>query len=176
MSNDSDIADLYRRIVENAPRGALLVELGVWTGTSLARMAGYAKKVYRDDLRIVGVDTWRGSDGEPDLLAEAKERDIFGECVDRLDQAGVLDRVALLRCDSVRAADLFANDSVHFVFHDSCHEREHVYEEVKTWYAKMAAGGVQAGHDVGRTGVSVAVDAFFGDKAQRENSCWWVQR
>lgn len=174
-SNDADIAALYHFIVQEAPPRALLIELGVWSGVSLAAMAESARQFGRDDLRIVGVDLWLGSAGEPDLIAEARQRDVLGECIARLRSAGVLDRVALLRCDSIRAAALFPDGSVHFVFHDSCHLEEFVRREIAAWHPRIKSGGLQAGHDISRPGVASAVRAFFGNQVHQEGSCWWVE-
>lgn len=175
-ANDEDIAALYRRVVEQASQGALLVELGVWSGVSLAAMASSARQLGRDDLRIVGVDLWEGSAGEPDLQEEARKRDVYRECLDRLRYAKLLDRVALLRCDTIKAAALFADESVDFVFHDSCHLYEHVRVEIAAWRDKVKPGGLQAGHDIGRPEVARAVDRFFDvGFLYKQGSCWWVK-
>ena len=176
MTNDEEIAALYSRAVQDAPPGALLVELGVWVGTSLVAMAGAARRLGRSDLRILGVDMWEGSAGEPDLQEEAARTDLHSVTITNLREAGLLGMVALLRYDSVKAAHLFPDQSVDFVFHDSCHLKEHVLAELAAWRPKVRIGGTQAGHDAGREGVDSAVREFFKGRAKTEGSCWCIQR
>lgn len=85
--------------------------------------------------------------------------------------------VSPIVCDSLSAADRFADASVWRVFIDGDHSRESVLRDIRAWLPKMAPGGVMAGHDYDRDSVKQAVAEALGDRRveERHPRSWWCQ-
>jgi hypothetical protein len=166
-----DFADVYREAVERTPDGGTLVEVGCWKGKSLAYLLGRAK-LSGKKLRVVGVDHFRGSVGEPDLLREASEKDIKAECWRNCEGVGYPFELTVL--SSAFAATTFAPESVDFVFLDASHDRESALADIKAWLPKVKRGGVLAGHDIDAPGVRAAVDQVF--EVRIIGRSWWYDK
>lgn len=154
-----DFQDFYREAVDTVPPGSTLVEVGVFLGKSLSFLAAAARGVDRG-LTVVGVDTFRGS---PEILesrsnlAELPLYSLARECLCHLELAGVLADVTLVVADSVRAARLFRDQSLHLVFLDAAHDEASVRADIAAWLPKVAPGGWLAGHDFNWASVRAAV-------------------
>lgn len=156
-----DYADLYDEVVAAAPPGAMLVEVGVFCGKSLAHLGAAAKKADKG-LRVVGVDTFQGSPEHAGLMAAVPTGGMIRDAFLHLRDAGLLDDVTLVKADSVTAADLLGDPW--FVFLDADHSEDRVLADLTAWGPKVdRARGVIAGHDYNDfPGVRSAVDKYFG--------------
>jgi len=147
-----DFQHIYDRAVQEAPPGAILIELGVWKGKSLCYLGQKAKEANKG-LRVFGIDSfafkdWEGYANIQRLDREAGEnRTILNQCRDNLKHAGVHDFVTLLLCDSIAAADLFPCRSVRFIYVDDTHNSKHVEAELAAWIPKLKLPTWIAGHD-----------------------------
>jgi hypothetical protein len=165
----------YRLVVEEAPQGATLVEIGSAFGRSTAYLARTAIGQRRDDLTIVAVDPfeWRVALGDP--TCDAYRRALVGH-VDS-DRGGPnggsfvtmlrgfaihapeeLERITLLRLPSTAAARVF--DRVHFCMIDGDHAEGPVREDLHAWDGKAS---ILSGHDFDLEGVRRAVTTFYGE-------------
>jgi hypothetical protein len=150
----------YREIVEQAPPGATLVEIGSAFGRSVAFLAREAIDRKRTDLRIVAVDPFEWQVALGDCVCDTYRRALAGHAypfVTMLRGMAIhtpeeLERITLLRLPSVEAARLF--DRVHFAFIDGDHAYEPVSQDIRAWMGKAT---VLAGHDFDLEGVSRAV-------------------
>jgi len=92
------------------------------------------------------------------------------------------DRSNLMRTTSKKAADTFSNFSLDFVFIDGNHLYNYVKEDILSYFLKIKAGGILAGHDYNKNSeehlnnTCKVVDSlftkdvlYFGD-----DSTWWV--
>ncbi len=166
---------LYDEVLDAAPHGATLVEIGSAFGRSLAYLARRAIDTKRHDVRIVGVDpfTWRVALGDP--TCDTYRRALIGPvdsdaggpnggafaCMLRgmlLHCPEELERTTLLRLQSVEAAKIF--DKVHMAFIDGDHAYEPVLADLKAWSLKAT---ILAGHDFDLEGVRKAVTEWFGE-------------
>jgi len=173
---------VYEWIAETAPPGGLLVEVGVFCGRSLAFLAD--KRGH--DCRVVGVDTFTGSP-EFGTMVKAADGTAFPDwptgtlarmAIEHLSRAGLYpERVQLVASDSVRAAGLFADESVWMVMLDGAHDYESVKADIAAWWPKVAPGGVLCGddHDEGFPGVMQAVAEAF-PAANVSGSAWAVRK
>lgn len=160
---DTGIAELYREVAEECEDGDILVELGVWLGRSIARLATYCK--YKGKRpRIVGIDAFDGRGGTPVMRATAAALggDIHDQVLYYLRECGVADMIELRRGDTAQAAADFADNSVAVVLVDAGHEYEDVRADIEAWAPKVRPGGLLAGHDASYPGVRDAVNEFFG--------------
>lgn len=138
-----------------------VVNVGVWKGLSLAVMA-----LARDNDRVVGVDHFEGSSELPAV----SKRDLVSECTENLQSVGAFP--GLLTLPSVRAARLFDDGDVSFLFLDADHSYEAVKADLTVWVPKLMQGAIMMIHDYllpradpenGFPGVAMAVDEVCGD-------------
>ena len=81
-------------------------------------------------------------------------------------------RYKFILSDGIKAAEQFADDSLDFIYHDSCHKENYVYDELNAWWPKAKSGAIIAGDDYmqfyvgdeGHFGVIQAVDRFTKEK------------
>lgn len=178
-----DYPDVYAHEVANVPDMGIIVEVGAWMGRSTAFLADLVKTADR------GIQLWsiEWGFGNADKAADAcaggvalAGGNIAGRLVTNLRDAGVLDWVYPLIVPSVRAARIFADGSLDFVFIDGNHTRESVMEDCAAWWPKIKVGGVMSGHDydVHFNEVVSAVNEFFGRPVPHpiRNTCWGVTK
>ena len=172
----------YDRVVQDAPPGSSLVEVGVFCGKSLIHLAKAAKRANKG-LKVYGVDTFQGSpefdhlvrfDDKP--LSKCHPGLMIGECVANLANHGVRDDVTLIVGDSAKSADLFYAQSVFMVFLDAAHDYVNVMNDIAAWSPKVERGGYLSGDDIHVfDGVKAAVEECFGFDYQSPGS-WWEKR
>ena len=86
---------LYNRVVDEAPPGSILVEVGVYRGKSLRYLAHRAKAADKG-LLVVGVDWGRGSPEHGAEAALLPAGNLAGVQLRTLLTAGVADEAALV--------------------------------------------------------------------------------
>jgi hypothetical protein len=174
---------LYTDMVSRFPSGSHFVEIGVWKGKSAAFMAVEiinSKKQIRFDC----VDTWKGSEEHLDPHGEAfepellKNKDWIWDCFNKNIEA-VKKVVHPIRKPSLEAVQLYADNSLDFVFIDAAHDYENVTKDVEAWFPKVITNkGIIAGHDYSwGPEVKRAVDDFFTPKGlavKEQEGCWVV--
>lgn len=176
-----DWPDLYQQIVDTAPAGSTVVEVGVFCGKSLCDLAARVI-ASRKPLRVVGVDTFLGSpehfaaDGltdtagrpfrelPPGVLAQATLTNLA-----RLDLLSV---TTLIVADSYRASRLIP--AAWAVFLDADHSEAAVAADIAAWLPKVQPGGWLCGHDYGTyPGVAAAVDELLPGRTIVGKSWVW---
>lgn len=175
---------MHERMLADAPDDALFVELGVFVGKSIRGLLEAADSIEKS-VRVIGVDHFRGS---PEFLDRHAvyygDRPFSKAPVGFLAQAAVenlkdeMHRVQLLVSDTVRAADLFPDESVYAVTVDAGHEEDDVVNDVLAWLPKVMPGGWIGGDDYGPgfPGVMRAVDRLFPEAFTTLTENWWLQR
>lgn len=125
-------------------RGA---ELGVWQGA----LFGYLLDTF-PGLYLVGVDNW-------EAVGPYAGKDMaMAEAIARGEQARHLTRSAIIRKNTVEAAQHIPDGSLDFVFIDASHDTASVKADIAAWRPKVRAGGALTGHDVNLESV---VDALY---------------
>ena len=91
------------------------------------------------------------------------------------------ERSELLRMTSEKAATLFEEASLDFIYIDGNHTYKHVRKDLNLWWKKVKSGGIFSGDDYphpGHPGVKKAVDEFLKEKKLIINTkplfFWWV--
>ena len=77
---------------------------------------------------------------------------------------GFEDRAVMIREMSKDAANLFADDSLDFVFLDADHKYDAAKEDLATWFPKVKKGGIFCGHDYLDSAMENNSNADFGVK------------
>lgn len=169
-----DFDELYRSVVRDARPGAQLVEVGCWLGRSAAFLG---QEILRSGkpLSLFAIEHGIGGD----TLAQPTCGTIAPKLVHNLFRCGLQDVVTPIITSSLRAAVLFADASLDFVFIDANHSYEAVINDIRAWWPKIRPGGLLAGHDYSWTGVARAVHEFFGRTDLRiphNINCWGVMK
>ncbi len=138
------------------------VEVGVSRGKNAAALLHLLPQ-----LSLWLVDTWhahasrsyKGTGDKEAFRTEDEQSVIFQECMWRVRRHWP--RIHFLQCDSVRAAGLFDDLSLDFVFIDANHSYEGCKADIHAWAPKVKPGGYLCGHDFGYfPGIKSAVEHF----------------
>lgn len=173
-----DWQETYREWVRDAPHKAVIVEVGVAFGKSIAFLANEAIAQGRTDLVIVGVDPWVPEDWvERDYGHILKEHGGFYEAfLAFMTQHApkALQRIVLIKQPSVDAAAYVTaiGWKPWAVYVDGDHSEEAVAKDIAAWQSRIESGGVLAGHDFGNFGVEPAVRRAFGNDFELRGSTW----
>jgi hypothetical protein len=170
---------LYDEFVEKAPKGAILVEVGVAMGHSLAHVARAAIDAKRDDIEIWGIDPWdgHGRNGEQQAVLgpEPGKGDFELFVRTMLDHAPEeLERIRIVRANSEQACNLFTEMSLDLVLIDGCHDAKSVSADIGVWLDFIKEDGVLAGddHEPNYPGVEQACRLAFGNDYVVKGSTW----
>ncbi len=153
--------DFYSQMAKEPFRN--YVELGVHTGASIAFLAQRLEETGRP-FDLFGVDLWQWHDTEGE--------DPFNVMMARFDSLGI-NCVRPIRMSTLKAAEMWPDQSVDFVFIDASHDYESVKADIIAWRPKIKPGGIISGHDYGEPcGVQQAVDELVPG-ASITGTVWW---
>ena len=93
------------------------------------------------------VDMWGPQDHYRQMDSAPLEENLRRMDVARQQVAPHASKAVLLRNASTVAAASFADSSVDFVYLDARHDYLGVLQDLRSWWPKLALGGVMAGHD-----------------------------
>lgn len=192
---------IYSEFLKEAPQDAVIVEVGVALGKSIAFCATEAIRLGRRDITIVAVDSWEGiarngeqqasgpptPDGDYELFLETMKR-----CCPE-----ALNRIHIMRARSTDAAKRFAPQEIrsfrgsnfpnistrpkrpNLVVLDAAHDYKSVCEDIAAWKSVLAPEGWMGGDDyvAEYQGVIDAVGQFFapegGDRVEVRHDEGW---
>jgi predicted O-methyltransferase YrrM len=181
-----DFADFYDAAVDGLPPDAQVVEVGCFLGLSTLYLARRLARHAAGSATLWCVDTWDNRQGlERDQAAQDRMLAAHGVepgrlfaqfCANALD-AGLLDRLNVVRAPSAQAARLFGPRTLDFVFLDAGHDYHGVTADLTAWHGKLKPGGLFAGHDDNddHPELRQALRAYFGFYPERQGRCWQVR-
>lgn len=150
-------------IYNTAKRMNSMIELGSWKGksTHAACSSGCPQ--------VVAIDTWKGSEFEPQAHAEARSGSVEEEFKKNV---GHFENLTIIKNDINNVVDMIPDKSVDMVFIDAGHTYEEVKNDIRKW--KNKARIVLCGHDycVAWAGVKQAVDEELGGPDEIHDSIW----
>lgn len=155
------IPRIYKDIVSKTGNIAHFVEIGCWLGKSSACMAveiiNSGKKIKFDCIDVWDVGTWTSKTVEG-IAAD----DLYNKFIKNMQP--VADKFTAIREDSAKAANLYDDNSLDFVFLDADHSYKSVKRDVTAWLPKVKPGGILAGDDYNPAfpGVIQAVNELLG--------------
>jgi hypothetical protein len=136
----------------------------------------------KKNIKFDCIDTWRGSEEhydptnavyEPELL---KNPDYLYN-VFLKNTEPVKHIINPIRCESVKASELYDKESLDFILVDAAHDYDNVLLDLQYWYPKLRPGGIIAGDDLPWEGVTRAVSEFFqNDYLTTDNIVWIKQK
>ena len=176
--------NVYKDMIAFAPQYSAekFVEIGAWKGKSIC-YAGVEIINSGKNIRLDSVDTWEGSPGEPVLMNDESviNKTLYDEFIKNIEPVRRV--VTPIKLPSVQAANMYADNSVFFVFIDGSHLYEAVKEDILAWLPKVKSGCFIGGHDIDQTeefnGVRKAVDEILGPgNVKIYNKGWasWLYR
>lgn len=124
-----------RGMASAMPPGSLVVEVGSWKGRSTGALAV-------PHIDLVCVDTFRGMPNNVTARL-ARREDIAKTFLSNMRRLNLYPTILMM--DSRKAAALFADGSIDFLFLDSDHDN--FPAEFYSWIPKVKPGGVASGHD-----------------------------
>jgi len=172
----------FNQICESFPEPQTLqiVELGTFFGKSACFMGELIKDSHRDvhfetcdlfDTRFANDESI--SDFVKFNLQNNTDNSWRGLVGRYLHEAGVLPHVTVTTADSVSLASSYADDSVHMVYIDACHEYDSVHADISAWLPKIKTGGIISGHDYDRKSVQRAVAELIGPVSVTCERTWF---
>lgn len=167
--------EVFQAIADKFTDGMTFVETGVFLGSDIVTFALRCKqrKVYP---KIWAVDNFLSEN-----ISEASKNyvgvhsDFRGAFEKNLQVTGVNHMVDIIESDSITAASFFDNESVDFLFFDSCHEYDFVFHELEAWLPKMKKNSIIAGHDYPSPGIVRAVREVLGDVTTTSNGASYIK-
>jgi len=175
--------NVYSKMVNYFQDNAHFVEVGSWKGRSSSYMA---VEIINSDkcIKFDCIDTWLGSIEhtdpnswfyQPELIEDSNW--LYKTFLENIQPVNHI--INPIRTTSLKAASLYMDRSLDFVFIDASHDYENVLADIKAWYPKIKKGGFIAGHDytINFPGVVEAVKDFFMGELQNtniqiEDDCW----
>jgi hypothetical protein len=152
--------------IDNSKDENLYVELGVFLGGNLARVADRVLKQNKN-IQLVGIDNWEfmknGLSNESMSAANINWNTNFEQvCKDNLSEYKF---VQILSGDTNELYKQFDDESIDCIFIDALHTcYDYHVNEINIWLPKVKAGGYITGHDWPCGGIQNAVKDVFKDK------------
>ena len=146
--------EFFRELFEQMPNGK-----GVEVGTFKGEFSRQIVSIWNGTLYMV--DVWRPLGQE---YIDASNHINFGSGLyhDAINNIkGFEDRAIMIRATSVIASEMFADESLDFVYIDANHAYEFVKEDIAKWWPKVKKGGWLCGHDFLK--IDWWQDQAFGD-------------
>jgi len=159
-----EIHQLFDFVFPQLDDNSIIVNVGTYKGKSLSLMLDYVEKSNKN-IKIYSVDDWS------DVLYGDKGQDIKSIFLKNLDDD--IDKINLLEMDTCDASKLFNDNSLDFVFLDTKHTFQHVYDETNCWLPKIKTNGIISGHDYHWGDVKNAVDTLLSDVDTFTSTKWF---
>ena len=167
----SDNPVLRQSIERVKPR--IIVEVGVWKGSSVINMADYLRHVGLDGV-VIAVDTWLGAaehwlnpQYRTSLKLTGGYPSLFNTFSANIASRHLEEYVVPLALDSLNAAQVIKHYNLmpEILHIDGGHDYESVIADLRAWWPTLATGGILIGDDYHPTGIEVwpEVRAAFHD-------------
>lgn len=131
--------ELLRQICREFPLGKG-AEVGTFKGEFTREVvSGWMGTMYM-------IDVWRPlGDEYLDASNHAMHTTAYAEAMENIK--GLEDRAIMIRGTSEVTSDIFADESLDFVYIDANHAYDFVKQDIELWYPKVKQGGYIGGHD-----------------------------
>lgn len=172
-----DYPEVYTIAVNEAPDTAHFVEIGAYFGQSTAYL-GVEIVNSKKNIKLDVIDTWQGNDSSEYQEGNwghhmTLNNDTYLNFTKNMKP--LEGRYTPIQMDSVKAAELYEDRSLDFVFIDGAHDYKYVKADIEAWLPKVKIGGYLAGHDYthgDHDEVIKAVDEAFGENIKVYHRSW----
>lgn len=152
--------NIYLTAVQSAENGAVFVEIGTMAGLSAAWMTYFIQQS-KKNIKFYSIDPLTDYYGAEAMGHYGQDFDVpmYKLFLRNMMSLNCFNLVTQMRMKSTEAVDLFADNSVDFVFIDGDHSTEAVIADIKAWLPKVKINGILAGHDYDHDSVKQAVQS-----------------
>jgi predicted O-methyltransferase YrrM len=130
------------------------IEIGVQWGSNSFMLMDACPNI----VKIVGIDPFTPYQDWDRECTEEEQAESYAAFLDNHDL--MKDKFELFKEKSWDVADQFADGSFDFVFIDGDHSVRAVLKDLDAYAPKVRKGGIIAGHDIGLSGVNMAVTSW----------------
>lgn len=156
-------------LYESAKMMDSVIELGSWKGKSTHALCSSGCR------SVVAIDTWKGSQFEPEAHAEAATGSVLEEFKNNV---GHFKNLTWIQKDINEAVEQTTDGAADMVFIDAGHTYEEVKNDIRKWKSKCKI--LLCGHDyvAGWPGVIQAVDEELGGPDGVVDTIWykWIKQ
>ena len=164
-------------IFPKMPNNCRWVEVGAWTGKSVAYSA--VELINQGKFgEFHAVDSWDGGVElrDYDIVKENQLKNIFLKNILPLQ-----DKIQTIQSLSWDAAAHFDNESVDFCYLDAGHTYDCVIKDLEAWFPKIKTGSYFGGDDYTTefAGLQQAVNEFFSSRniaVEKIGRCWLIKK
>lgn len=149
------------------------VELGLLKGETSFEILTNCENV----KKMYGVDPYAPHfDGNAERSAEDMSQ---YESIMKKNMSNFGDRFEHIKKSSLECSDMFADESLDFIFIDTVQFEDHLLKELELWYPKVKKDGIIFGHDAMTESVIVALKKFRDERKIRipinhsKNQVWF---
>jgi hypothetical protein len=128
----------------------LFAELGYKVGAEVGVAAGlYSEVLCRSNpnLLLYCIDPWIQSAYAPENIEATVPQGVYDTDYEKTKAKLIHYNCAIVRETSLKAAELFPDNSFDFVYIDANHDFVNVTNDIDTWKKKVRPGGILSGHD-----------------------------
>jgi len=146
-------------LIKLLPTSITMVEIGCFAGESTTMFMSSLKI-----NKLYAVDAWQNGLDKNDITTVQYDLEDVEKTFDTNMFDWVVDgKVEKVKGNSLEVYDKFSDNSLDFIYIDSCHEYGHVKGELELYWPKVKVGGIIGGHDYNSCygGITQAVDEFF---------------
>lgn len=185
--------NIYETLAKMA-KARMIIEVGVWKGTSASYLAKTLKE--QNEGVLFAVDTWLGAlefwnrritkgeyDPERDLVFKNGYPGVYYQFLSNVVQQKLSQFVVPFPSTSRMASEFFAelNATADLIHIDAAHEYDDVKEDVNRWWPLVREGGILMGDDYTDhwSGVIKAVNEFAEEKHLKlhvDGVKWWLSK
>jgi cephalosporin hydroxylase len=148
-----DWQSTYQRWARQVSHRGRIAEIGNYHGRSLSYLLVELANLGRQDVKVMGVDSFVGGDGIHDVPGSIEGQFAFN--MQRLGSA--TDCLQHFKMSSTDASSLFLDLTIDFVWIDADHNFSSVLADLEVWWPKVKLGGEMGGHDLAWQSVGDAV-------------------
>ncbi len=131
--------EIVGKLLKDYPRGK-----GAEIGTFQGAFSKHILEEWQGTLYMI--DVWNPIDDYIDISNHANfENKVYLDAMNSIK--GMEDRGIMIRCTSEKAAEIFPDNSLDFVYIDANHSYDYVVQDLQLWYPKVKSGGLVMGHD-----------------------------
>jgi len=127
---------------------AVLNSINAKTGVEVGVFRGEFSKILLESWpgTLYMIDPWRPLGDE--YLDSSNHKNFYDEYTSTVENIrGLEDRGFMLRGLGEELVNMFADESLDFVYIDANHAYDYVKRDMEVWYPKLKKGGLFAGHD-----------------------------
>ena len=161
----------------------VVIEVGSWLGQSTRWIANQCLVYHSNlrDVRVLAVDTWRGSPQESVHMQDPRLPTLFQRFLSNTIHAGLQDVIVPIRMESTEASQALKVEA-DLIYIDAAHDEDSVYDDIMNWFCKLKPGGVMCGDDITWPSVERAVRRAAADtglndfQVYRQSPMFWTIR